>query len=133
MPDPSFQNTLSKSASLAGTALHTGEKVTLTLHPAPPGFGRKFKRSDLPDEPTIDAKVENVKTVERSTTIAEGNVKVHTVEHVLSAFAGLEIDNAVVELDSNEPPIAVPLNSTPPNSFSTLKESPGPVPRPTFV
>jgi UDP-3-O-[3-hydroxymyristoyl] N-acetylglucosamine deacetylase/3-hydroxyacyl-[acyl-carrier-protein] dehydratase len=100
-----FQHTLAGSASLSGTSLHTGEKVKLTLHPAPPGFGRKFKRADLPDEPTIDAKIENVKTVERSTTIAEGNVKVHTVEHVLSALAGLEVDNALIEMDANEPPI----------------------------
>ncbi|HEX4083380.1 MAG TPA: bifunctional UDP-3-O-[3-hydroxymyristoyl] N-acetylglucosamine deacetylase/3-hydroxyacyl-ACP dehydratase [Chthoniobacteraceae bacterium] len=99
------QQTLAKSASLAGTSLHTGEKVTLTIHPAPPGTGRKFRRSDLPDEPTIDAKIENVKQVERATTIAEGNVKVQTVEHVLSALAGLGVDNAIIEMDANEPPI----------------------------
>ena len=100
-----FQNTLAKSASLTGTALHTGEKVTLTIHPAPPGSGRKFRRTDLPDEPTIEAKVENVKTVERATTLAEGNVKVHTVEHVLAALAGLDVDNCVIEMNANEPPI----------------------------
>src|SRR5581483_11710921 len=105
MPENQFQNTLGKSASLTGTTLHTGEKATLTLHPAPPGFGRKFKRIDLPDEPTIDAKVENVKTVERATTLAEGNVKVHTVEHVLSALAGLDVDNVLIEMNANEPPI----------------------------
>jgi len=99
------QQTLAKTASLTGTALHTGEKVTLTLHPAPAGTGRKFRRSDLPDEPTIDARIENVKTVERATTIAEGNVKVQTVEHVLAALAGLGIDNAIIEMDANEPPI----------------------------
>ena len=86
-------------------ALHTGEKVTLTLHPAPVGHGFKFKRSDLPDDPIIEARVENVKTVERATTIVEGNVKIHTVEHVLSALAGMGLDNALVEMDSNEPPI----------------------------
>ena len=101
----SFQKTLAKSASVSGCSLHTGEKVTLTLHPAPPGHGRKFKRKDLPDEPTIDARIENVKTVERSTTLGEGNVKVHTVEHVLSALAGLGVDNAMIEMDANEPPI----------------------------
>src|SRR5438067_11119979 len=105
-PEASFQNTLAKSASFAGTALHTGEKVTLTLHPAPPDFGRKFKRVDLNDEPIIEAKVENVKTVERATTIAEGNVKVHTVEHVLSALAGMDVDNVLIEMDANEPPIS---------------------------
>lgn len=105
MAEAQFQHTLAKTASLSGTALHTGEKVTLTVHPAPVGFGRKFKRKDLPDEPTIDARIENVKTVERSTTIAEGNVKVHTVEHVLSALAGLDVDNVLIEMDANEPPI----------------------------
>jgi UDP-3-O-[3-hydroxymyristoyl] N-acetylglucosamine deacetylase/3-hydroxyacyl-[acyl-carrier-protein] dehydratase len=101
----SQQHTLAKSATISGSSLHTGEKVTLTVHPAPPGHGRKFKRKDLADEPTIDAKIENVKTVERSTTLAEGNIKVHTVEHVISALAGLGVDNALIEMDANEPPI----------------------------
>src|SRR4026209_1752785 len=99
------QCTLGKSVSVAGSSLHTGEKVVLTLHPAPAGHGRKFKRNDLPDEPAIDATIDNVKTVERSTTIAEGSVKVHTVEHVLSALAGMGVDNCLIEMDANEPPI----------------------------
>jgi len=99
------QRTLASIAQLSGTALHTGEKVTLTIHPAPVGHGFKFKRTDLPDEPIIDAKVENVKTVERATTLVEGSVKIHTVEHVLSALTGLGIDNALIEMDANEPPI----------------------------
>jgi UDP-3-O-[3-hydroxymyristoyl] N-acetylglucosamine deacetylase/3-hydroxyacyl-[acyl-carrier-protein] dehydratase len=99
------QRTLASSASLSGTALHTGESVTLTLHPAPVGHGFKFKRSDLPDEPLVEARVENVKTVERATTIVEGNVKIHTVEHVLSALAGMGVDNALIEMNANEPPI----------------------------
>jgi UDP-3-O-[3-hydroxymyristoyl] N-acetylglucosamine deacetylase/3-hydroxyacyl-[acyl-carrier-protein] dehydratase len=99
------QRTLASSASLAGTALHTGESVTLTLHPAPVGHGFKFKRSDLPDEPVVEARVENVRTVERATTIVEGNVKIHTVEHVLSALAGMGVDNALIEMNANEPPI----------------------------
>ena len=101
----SYQQTLAGSASLEGSSLHTGEKVTLTIHPAPAGFGRKFKRSDLPDAPVIDASISNVKTVERATTIAEGAVKVHTVEHILSALSGLGIDNALIEMDAAEPPI----------------------------
>ena len=105
MPTAQFQQTLAKSATLAGTSLHTGEKVTLTIHPAPAGFGRKFKRGDMPDQPILDAKVESVKTVERATTIAEGAVKVHTCEHVLSALAGLGVDNVLIEMDANEPPI----------------------------
>ncbi len=99
------QRTLATSASLTGTALHTGEKVTLTLHPAPVGHGFKFKRTDLPDQPIIEAKVANVKTVERATTIVEGSVRIHTVEHVLSALSGMGVDNALIEMDANEPPI----------------------------
>src|SRR5216110_3823521 len=102
---PEFQQTLGKVAGFSGTALHTGEKVTLRLHPAPVDHGIKFKRKDLQDEPTIDAKVENLKTVERATTIGEGSVRVHTVEHVLAALSGMGVDNAIVEMDANEPPI----------------------------
>jgi len=101
----SLQTTLAKTASISGSSLHTGENVTLTLRPAPPGHGRKFQRKDLTDEPIVEAKIENVKTVERSTTLAEGSVKVHTVEHILSALAGMGVDNVLVEMDANEPPI----------------------------
>ena len=105
MPAPEFQHTVSKPASFSGTALHTGDKVTLKLHPAPVDHGIKFKRKDLQDEPTIDAKIENLKTVERATTIGEGSVRVHTVEHILSALSAMGVDNAIVEMDANEPPI----------------------------
>src|ERR1700745_2270324 len=102
---PELQHTVGKTASLSGTSLHTGEKVTLKLHPAPADHGIKFRRKDLQDEPTIDAKIENLKTVERATTIGEGPVRVHTVEHVLAALWAMGVDNAVVEMDANEPPI----------------------------
>ncbi len=75
------------------------------MHPAPPGHGHKFKRSDLPDQPIIEARIDFVKTVERSTTIADGAVKLHTVEHVLSALTGMGVDNCLVEMTANEPPI----------------------------
>jgi UDP-3-O-[3-hydroxymyristoyl] N-acetylglucosamine deacetylase/3-hydroxyacyl-[acyl-carrier-protein] dehydratase len=100
------QQTLAKSASLKGTSLHTGEEVSVTLKPAPVDHGIKFKRVDLSDEPTIEAKVENIQLVERATTLAEGNVKVHTVEHLLSALLGMGVDNAIVEMNGNELPIA---------------------------
>ena len=99
------QHTLGKTASLSGTSLHTGDKVTLKLHSAPADHGIKFKRADLQDEPTIDARIDNLKTVERSTTIGEGSVRVHTVEHVLAALSAMGVDNAVVEMNANEPPI----------------------------
>src|ERR1041385_565669 len=105
MPAAEFQHTLAKAASLSGTSLHTGARVSLKIQPAPPNAGIKFKRKDLQDEPTIDATIANVKTVERATTIGEGSMRVHTVEHVLSALAALGVDNAVVEMDANEPPM----------------------------
>src|SRR6478672_13015847 len=100
-----LQHTLAKPAPLSGTSLHTGAKVSLRIQPAPVDHGIKFKRTDLQDEPTIDATIANVKTVERATTIGEGSMRVHTVEHVLSALSALGVDNAVVEMDANEPPI----------------------------
>src|SRR6516164_3290358 len=102
---PEVQHTLAKSAGFSGTSLHTGEKVSLKLHPALIDHGIKFKRRDLQDEPTIDAKIDNLKMVERATTIGEGSIRVHTVEHVLSALSAMGVDNAVVEMDANEPPI----------------------------
>ena len=100
-----LQHTVGKAASLSGTSLHTGEKVTLKLQPAPVDHGIKFKRKDLADEPTIDANIANLKTVERATTIGEGAVRVHTVEHVLSALSAMGVDNAIIEMTANEPPI----------------------------
>ena len=77
----------------------------MTFLPAPANSGIRFRRVDLADKPEIEARVENVTENNRSTTITKGNVKVHTIEHVLAAFAGYGVDNAIVELDSNEPPI----------------------------
>ena len=99
------QRTLASSASLTGSALHTGENVTLTILPAPTGHGFKFQRMDLPDEPIVDAVALHVKTVERATTLVQGMVKIHTVEHVLSALTGMGVDNALIQMDANEPPI----------------------------
>ena len=100
-----LQHTVAKSAGFSGTSLHTGEKVALKLQPAPIDHGIKFKRKDLVDEPMIDANIANLKTVERATTIGEGAVRVHTVEHILSALSAMGVDNAVIEMDANEPPI----------------------------
>jgi len=99
------QQTLAKATGFSGTALHTGEKVSLKLQPAPAEHGIKFRRKDLADEPLVEAKIDNLKTVERATTIGEGSVRVHTIEHVLAALAGMGVDNAIVEMDANEPPI----------------------------
>src|SRR5271169_5247065 len=77
----------------------------MTFLPAPPNSGIRFRRVDLEGKPEIEARVDYVSTTNRSTSLSKGNANIHTVEHVLAAFAGRGIDNAIVELDSNEPPI----------------------------
>jgi UDP-3-O-[3-hydroxymyristoyl] N-acetylglucosamine deacetylase/3-hydroxyacyl-[acyl-carrier-protein] dehydratase len=100
------QQTLSKSASYSGIGLHSGNRVNMTFLPSAPNSGIRFRRVDLDGKPEIEARVENVVENNRSTTLAKGNTRVHTVEHVLATFAGYGIDNAIIELDANEPPIA---------------------------
>jgi UDP-3-O-[3-hydroxymyristoyl] N-acetylglucosamine deacetylase / 3-hydroxyacyl-[acyl-carrier-protein] dehydratase len=100
------QQTLNRPASFSGIGLHSGNPVNMTILPAPANSGVRFRRVDLEGKPEIEARVENVSETARSTTLARGNVKIHTVEHVLAALAGYGIDNAIIELDSNEPPIA---------------------------
>ena len=78
----------------------------MTFLPAPVKSGVRFRRVDLDGKPEIEARIENVSDTTRSTTLARGNVKIHTVEHVLAALAGCGVDNAVIELDANEPPSA---------------------------
>jgi UDP-3-O-[3-hydroxymyristoyl] N-acetylglucosamine deacetylase/3-hydroxyacyl-[acyl-carrier-protein] dehydratase len=99
------QHTLAKTVSLSGSSLHTGEKVTVTMQPAPVGTGKRFRRLDLPDQPTVQAHIAHVKEVERRTTLVDGAATVHTVEHILSALSGLGVDNAIIDMDASEPPI----------------------------
>ena len=100
------QQTLNRPASYSGVGLHSGNRVTMTFLPAPPNTGIRFRRVDLEGKPEIEARAENVVETNRSTTLAKGNTRIHTTEHVLATFAGYGIDNAIVELDANEPPIA---------------------------
>ena len=78
----------------------------MTFLPAPANSGIRFRRVDLDGKPEVEARVEYVSQTNRSTSLAKGHVKVQTVEHVMAAFAGFQIDNAVVEINANEPPIA---------------------------
>lgn len=105
-PDVLPQATLGKPVSYTGIGLHSGQKVNLKMIPAPAGAGVRFRRTDLDGDPEIEARIENVTETNRSTTIARGNTKVQTVEHVLASLAGCGVTNAIVELDANEPPIA---------------------------
>ncbi len=100
------QQTIGRPASYSGTGLHSGNRVNMSFLPAAPGTGIRFRRVDLEGKPEIEARVENVVETNRSTTLGKGNTKVQTVEHVLASFAGYGIDNVIVELDANEPPIA---------------------------
>ena len=99
------QQTIKNEVTLSGVGLHTGNKSNMTFKPAPENYGVKFKRTDLKNSPEIPADIDHVIDISRGTTIALGGVEVHTVEHVLASIMGCEIDNIIVELDSNEPPI----------------------------
>ncbi len=99
------QRTIKTSASFSGIGLHTGNQSTITFHPAPEDYGINFVRTDLPDSPEIPALVDYVDDISRGTKLAIGNAEVHTVEHVLAALAGLQIDNCRIELTANEPPV----------------------------
>lgn len=99
------QRTLKNSIRATGVGLHTGEKVYLTLKPAPVDTGVVFRRTDLDPPVDIKASATNVGETTLSTTLVNGQAKVSTVEHLLSAMAGLGIDNAVVEVTAPEVPI----------------------------
>jgi UDP-3-O-[3-hydroxymyristoyl] N-acetylglucosamine deacetylase/3-hydroxyacyl-[acyl-carrier-protein] dehydratase len=99
------QRTLAKEVSLNGKGLHTGINVTITFKPAPSNHGYKFCRLDLPGKPLIDALAEHVTDTSRGTTLVQNNASVATIEHVLAAFHGMRIDNALIEMNGPEAPI----------------------------
>lgn len=100
------QRTLKTEVSYTGIGLHSGREVHATLKPAPEDTGIVFVRKDLSGEPQIHAKAQNVTSTLRATTVEENGNKVFTIEHLMSAFHAHRIDNAYVELDSEEPPVA---------------------------
>src|SRR3954469_10840200 len=99
------QRTLKNSIRATGVGLHTGKKVLMTLRPGAPDSGIIFRRTDLPEIVDIRAHAENVGDTMLGTTLGKGEARVSTVEHLLSAFAGLGIDNAIVEVSASEVPI----------------------------
>jgi UDP-3-O-[3-hydroxymyristoyl] N-acetylglucosamine deacetylase / 3-hydroxyacyl-[acyl-carrier-protein] dehydratase len=99
------QRTLAEEISLTGKGLHTGVNVTITFKPAPANHGYKFCRVDLPGKPIIDAIAEHVTETSRGTTLVHNNASVTTIEHVLAAFHGMKVDNALIELNGPEAPI----------------------------
>ncbi|MBI9084995.1 MAG: UDP-3-O-acyl-N-acetylglucosamine deacetylase [Desulfobacterales bacterium] len=99
------QRTLARTVSCSGIGLHSGKAATLTLAPAPVNHGIKFIRTDLPDRPCIPANFNRVVDTSLATVIGYSGCIVSTIEHLMASFAGLGIDNAVVELDAYEMPI----------------------------
>jgi UDP-3-O-[3-hydroxymyristoyl] N-acetylglucosamine deacetylase len=100
-----YQKTIKNPISCSGIGLHSGEKVRLNLKPAAMGTGIIFKRVDLPDHSPIPARIENLINVNYATSLSQNGVHIQTIEHLMAAFAGLGIDNIIVELDAAEVPI----------------------------
>ena len=99
------QKTIKQSVSLSGTGLHTGQRGTLTFHPAEANHGIKFRRIDVEGKPIVEARVENVVDTSRGTTIAQNGVRVYTVEHILASLRGAGVDNVLIDINCEEPPI----------------------------
>lgn len=101
----SKQATVAQAATLTGKGLHTGKHVTMTFLPASENHGIVFQRVDLPNKPIVRALGENVFDTSRGTSIRENEAEVRTIEHLMAALAGLQIDNVLVEIDAEETPI----------------------------
>jgi UDP-3-O-[3-hydroxymyristoyl] N-acetylglucosamine deacetylase/3-hydroxyacyl-[acyl-carrier-protein] dehydratase len=101
----SARRTIARPTTLEGVGLHLGVPCRLTFRPAPSGDGIRFVRTDRPGTPTIRAVVEHAVLTERRTQLGNGDDAIHTVEHVLAAVAGVELDDVTIELDGPEPPI----------------------------
>ena len=100
------QRTILREVSINGTSLHSAAKVTLTLKPAPVNTGIVFKRIDVYAKPELRPHISHIASdLVRNTSVAEGHVKLHTIEHILSALNGMNIDNCYIEMDADEPPI----------------------------
>ena len=99
------QKTIATDITVKGRGLHTGKFATLVLKPAPENHGIVFQRIDLPEKPLVKAHISNVFDTSRSTNLRDNNADIKTVEHLLSALAGLSIDNLLIEIDNDEVPI----------------------------
>ncbi|MFH2047483.1 MAG: UDP-3-O-acyl-N-acetylglucosamine deacetylase [Pseudomonadota bacterium] len=99
------QRTIKKTVCCSGIGVHSGKKVNLSIKPAPDNYGIKFVRTDLLDKPSIPARFSMVVDTSLATVIGHNGFIVSTIEHIMAAFAGLSIDNVIVELDSYEMPI----------------------------
>jgi UDP-3-O-[3-hydroxymyristoyl] N-acetylglucosamine deacetylase / 3-hydroxyacyl-[acyl-carrier-protein] dehydratase len=99
------KRTLKDKVELSGIGLHTGEKVNITILPASENHGYKFQRIDLDGQPIIKADADKVISTQRGTTLEDNGARVYTTEHILAALYGLQVDNALIQLDGPEVPI----------------------------
>ena len=99
------QQTIRESVSCSGIGLHTGVDSTITFKPSSENTGIRFIRNDIDGSQEIQADIDHVVDISRGTTIAQNGTRIHTVEHVLAALVGLEIDNILIELTNKEPPV----------------------------
>ncbi|MEO6134282.1 MAG: bifunctional UDP-3-O-[3-hydroxymyristoyl] N-acetylglucosamine deacetylase/3-hydroxyacyl-ACP dehydratase [Ginsengibacter sp.] len=100
-----FQHTIKEAVTISGSGIHTGASVTLQILSAAPNSGINFKRIDLAGQPVVKADVDNVIETNRSTTIEANGARVGTIEHLMAALVGMQIDNALIEIDGEEVPI----------------------------
>ena len=100
-----FQHTIKEELTISGAGIHTGQAVTMRLKAAEPNTGIQFQRVDLPEKTIIKADVDNVIETNRSTTLESNGARVSTIEHLMAALVGMQIDNVLIELDGEEVPI----------------------------
>ena len=100
-----FQHTLASEVTINGVGIHTGQTVAMVLKPAEPNTGIVFHRIDLPNKPVVKADVDNVVETTRSTTIEANGARVSTIEHLMAALVGCQVDNVIIDIDAPEVPI----------------------------
>lgn len=103
--EENFQHTIKEELSISGAGIHTGQSVTIRVKPAEPNTGINFQRVDLPGKPVVKADVDNVIETNRSTTIELNGARISTIEHLMAALVGLQVDNVLIEIDGEEVPI----------------------------
>jgi len=103
--DQSFQHTIKDVLTISGTGIHSGEFVTISIKPSAPNTGIIFQRIDIAGKPTVKADVDNVVETNRSTTIESNGARVNTIEHLMAALVGMQVDNALIEINGEEVPI----------------------------
>ncbi len=103
--EQTYQHTIKEEVTISGAGIHTGQSVNMVIKPAAPNTGINFQRTDLPGKPVVKADVDNVVETNRSTTIETNGARVGTIEHIMAALTGMQIDNVLIEINGEEVPI----------------------------